>query len=308
MTLITGSTRSATGWLVLLFVLLLAQEAQCEGGLTKRGLPTLTTTTASVEPSSYSNSTYSNSTASSSMSSSITFVPVIPSSGDNKYVYHSKHISGTVFIGVGSCLAAIISVVVAVWVIFGISAWHSARKEYRLKEMEEKYQYDPYFLTKSRSTSSSDSDESSDISEDILKKKSSRLSLYSLGSTSVLNLLNQAKSDQPDPANNTNTNNRRSMFISPTELLQSEANKSTVWTNDTPTGSYFDSPASVPLEAPFAQILGSATSLNAARPQVDLYTGTPISRDSNVDSNKNPNYRPPSVVLDQLLDDQESQA
>lgn len=309
MTLIALRVRT---WIALLFVFLFLQRAKCEGILGRRGLPTLTTTTASSQPSSYlstsdssySNSTYSNTTTS-SQSASVTFVPVIPSSDDNKYVYHTKHMSSTVFVAVGSCMAFIIAVVVVVWIMFGIGAWRSARKEYKLKEMEQKYQYDPFFYGNGMETGeSSDSDEGSDISEKVLKNKSSRLSLYSLGSTSVLNLLNQAKSDAPEP-NATTNNNRRSMFISPTELLQSEANNSTLWAGDSPvTTSLFDPQASTPSQQSYSQVIGCAAGPQAARPQVAQYTDSPAATQSNTKSN----YRPPSIVLDQLLDEQNLQA
>lgn len=305
-----ASRRPAMAWIALLFVLLLAQGVSCEESLVRRGLPTLTTTTASAapssaEPSSAEPTSYSNSTTSSTQSPSATFVPVIPSSGENKYVYHTKHTGGTVFIAVGSCLAFILVVLIGVWMVFGVGAWHSARKEYKLKEMEEKYQYDPFFFESGNDTAGlSDSDEGSDISEKVLKNKSSRLSLYSLGSTSVLNLLNQPKNDTADPSTNMN-NNRRSMFISPTEILQTEANKNTLWAGDSPATNLFDSPASTPLEQSYAQIIGSNAGPHVAQPQVSHYTDSTPAAQSN--SNTKTNYRPPSVVLDQLLDDEDPQ-
>lgn len=329
-------------WFKLLFISILLQGVVADtssGTLAKRGLPTLVLTKSTSVITSYSSgetsfvsnitaTSYSNST---SHSSSATFAPTIPSSAENKYIYHAKHAGGTVFIAVGSCLAFILFVLVVVWTLFGIGAWHSARKEYKLKEMEDKYQYDPFFFSNTNESSDySDSDEKSDISEKVLKNKSSRVSLYSLGSTSVLNLLNQGKSgvERNNEPLVGNSANRRSMFISPTELLQNEANRTGLWVNDKESSSnLFDSPASTQLEHSYAQFINNGESLGVEKPNIyyhqnnsgstaDLLLsskpilspddspssfGTNGTNDSNARRKKN--YRPPSVHLDELLDE-----
>lgn len=298
----------------------------CEGILEERGLPKLGSSSGSSSSSSSSassNSTSSNSTSSSSQSNAVTFTPFIPSAEGNKNVYHTKHTGGIVFIAVGGCLGFILGIVVVAWALFGISAWRSARKEYKLKEMEEKCQYDPFFFSTFKETSdTSDSDGSTDMSEKVLKNKPSTLSLYSLGSTSVLNLLNQNKNDTGNTEQTApQSNNRRSMFISPTEILQNDANKSTIWANDSPrTLNLFDSPSSTQFEQSCTQVINNMEGLmGQSRPNlyqhnrrsgsaIDVLTGsgTPSSLEDTVhtgDSAKaKKQYRPPSMVLDQLLD------
>lgn len=292
--------------------------------LEERGLPSLNSTTTSSTLS--SSATASVSSTSTSESATAAFTLFIPSSDGNKYVYHAKHAGGTVFIAVGSCLAFILLIAIVAWLIFAFSAWLSARKEYKLKEMEEKCQYDPFFFSTFHDSGDSfDSDEKSDISEKVLKEKPSTMSLYSLGSTSVLNLLNQQKSDSVADTHAAKNNNRRSMFISPTEMLQNDANRSTVWANDSAsTSNLFESQVSTPIEQSCAQILNNMDGTNGLAGQtrsmyyhnnrhsgstLDLllnvagsptpHDGTAGTRDA---SNNKKNYRPPSMVLDQLLD------
>ncbi|QLQ82193.1 hypothetical protein HG537_0G04480 [Torulaspora globosa] len=301
---------------VLFCSFLLVRGAMSELTLDERGLPNLNSTATSISSS-------VSSTSSSAQSSSATFTPFIPSSEGNKYVYHTTHAGGTVFIAVGSCLAFILAIVLVIWIIFGFSSWRSARKEYKLKDMEEKCQYDPFFYSTFKETSdSSDSDERSDISEKVLKNKPSTLSLYSLTSTSVLNLLNQTKNDSIGTDQNIHqSNNRRSMFISPIELLQNDANRTTLWTNDnTSTGNLFDSPVSTQIEQSCTQIINNMDGLTAqaksniyehnrrSRSTVDLLSGS-ASPSSLEDTNQTrdtinnkKHYRSPSIVLDQLLD------
>lgn len=324
---------------------------------TTASLPSLTTTSSSEQSvstqisttsASYTSDTgYANSsisTSSTSHSYNATFTPIIPSSSDNQYIYHSNHIGGTVFIAVGSCLGFIILVIIAAWIIFGISAWNSARKEYKLKEIENKYQYDPFFFANGTDSSDnsinySDGEDGSDISEKILKNKSSRLSLYSLGSTSVLNLLNQQHKDRDENGaspidgaiNNSHVNNanRNSLFISPTEILQNEANNSTLWNHSNANASsLFDSATSTPREQLAAQIISNSNMDNSSAALKNLYyhanhtssTANLLSENmllhsgdhalspdslnakdiSNETAGKK-NYRPPSAHLDDLL-------
>ena len=126
------------------------------------------------------------------------------------------------------------------------------------------------------------------------------MSLYTLGSTSVLNLLNN-KTDAND-------NFRSSMFISPTEILQSDANNSNTWSQSNESAIY-DSLSSTPREPGATQILGKFT--DSTNPfNYTSYNLSPDSEDrstptSNVSQGKVKKYRPPSVHLDQLLDGKE---
>ncbi|QLL35070.1 hypothetical protein HG536_0H04460 [Torulaspora globosa] len=301
---------------ILFCCFLLVRGAMSEVMLDERGLPNLNSTTTSISSS-------VSSTSSSAQSTSATFTPFIPSSEGNKYVYHATHTGGTVFIAVGSCLAFILGIVLVVWIVFGFSSWRSARKEYKLKDMEEKCQYDPFFYSTFKDTSDgSDSDERSDMSEKVLRNKPSTLSLYSLTSTSMLNLLNQTKNDSAGGDQNVHqSNNRRSMFISPIELLQNEANRTTLWTNDnTSTGTPFDSPVSTQVEQSCTQILNNMDGLTGqarsniyhhnkrSKSTVDLLPGggSPSSLEDTSQTretiNNKKHYRSPSIVLDQLLD------
>lgn len=311
----------------------------------KRGLPALTTSTTSTYSSAtstvtgstnnttnsnstiYGNSTilYSNSsyttTSISSTTTNTNYVsnPVtIPSDQEikNPHINHVTSTDGTVFIAFGSCLGFIIVVLMLLWGLLSFRAWRSARHEYQLKAMQSRFQIDPfssaggtYFSSDNSSYNSSDSEnygnneKEGDIGEEVLKTKSSRLSFYSLGSNSALNLLNNFNSPNTknNKSNNSNTimknhllnNSRLSMFISPTEILQNEAYQGGYnLSND----SFFDPEICTPnLQSSAVSntqfISNDYSELNKA-----YYT---------VDPAKKNNFRPPSVHLDQLLDQEE---
>lgn len=308
-------------------------------GLSKTTTQSLSSSTSLRESNSLASSVTSNSSAIGSASSYVaTFTPIVPNVSNDRYIYQAHHIGGTVFIAVGSCLGFILLVVTIAWAAFALSSWYSARKEYQLKEMESKYQYDPFYLspgTDFNDTSSlnySDGDENSDISEKVLKNKSSRLTLHTFGSGSVLNLLNQDNktNDISDNANKSSNNNRKSMFISPTEVLQNEImNQSNIW-QDSNAYSYslFESTGSTPKEQTPGQFINNPSLSNLAsnphwmqsispkeylqnnssllRPDIsnsplpDHLNNIPPAEEDTLERKKN--YRPPSMHLEDLLD------
>lgn len=298
-----------------------------------RSMPSLRTT--STNPSLTSRSSHTDS-ASSSSSFVPTFTPIVPNEEDNRYIYRASHAGGTVFIAVGSCLGFILLLVGLVVGIFTITSWYRARKEYKLKEIESKYQSDPFFFSQATDSgdnnSYSDNDDNSDISEKVLKTRNSRMTLHTLGSTSVFNLLNHdnKSSDVLDnSAQKQSHNKRQSMFISPTEILQNEGgNQSNIWSDSNFSSSrILDSADSTPREQVRTQFINNPSMSNLAsntpwkesispreyiqnnssllRP--DLTSSHGYSVDSGVQQRDaspklKKNYRPPSVHLDTLLD------
>lgn len=307
-------------FLVLLIDVSFASDGVSRATITKRNnLPTFQATATASQHSSKSHSSYH-----------VTFSPVVPSASENKYVYHKSQKDGTVFIAVGSCIGFLILATIGIWLFFTIRAWSSARKEYRLKEMENKYQYDPFFFAEpyDNSTDFSDTDDRSDISEKVLKTKASRVSMYSLGSNSALNLLNQG---QPPQASNAVVDpnaalvNASNMFISPTEILKTQGNNRSTFNPAQPPQSGSDnsnpnSGESTPREQAFAQIIGHPSihslppmmrnnymnNTRSSLASISPYANLP---DVNAPSSDNPpprrtrgkDYRPPSVHLDTLL-------
>lgn len=262
-------------------------------------------TTSSDSSSTITSTSFTSYSSYSTSSSSITPSPVyIPSAENNKYVYHVKQPSGTVYTAFGSCLGFIILVLFFVWFAFAIKSWKNARNEYQIREREHQYQYDPYFFQYGDGDGfSSDSDMASDISEKVLKQKSSRMSLYSLGGGSAFNLLSSEKVNEKPQQQPTN-NPRLSMFTSPTELLKNEGNN---WSSE---NSAFNSVSSTPKEQPMAQIISNPagkSNLNGnvlfdnavSKLQID---GTPESVQLRPNDNKKRKFRPPSAHLDDLLD------
>ncbi|KAL3231674.1 Chitin synthase 3 complex protein CSI2 [Nakaseomyces bracarensis] len=253
-----------------------------------------TSSTSSTSYSSYSSST-----------SSITPSPVyIPSAENNKYVYHVKQPSGTVYTAFGSCLGFILLVLLFVWLLFAFKSWKNARNEYQIRERENQYQYDPYvFQYGDVDGFSSDSDVASDISEKVLKQKSSRMSLYSLGGGSAFNLLSSEKVNEK-PQQQTVNNPRLSMFISPTEILKNEGNN---WSSTE--NSAFNSVASTPREQSMAQIINNPASKSSFNDNMlfenavsKLQVQTTPDMAQLRPNDKKRKSRPPSAHLDQLLD------
>lgn len=298
-------------FLTLLIDLSSANDENIRATITKRGSLPSFQATASNPQSSSSHSSYH-----------ATFSPVIPSASNNKYIYHDSQKSGTVFIAVGSCLGFIILALFGIWLLFAIRAWKSARQEYRLRAMENKYQCDPFLFTGGAepyesSIDFSDTDDSSDISEKVFKEKSTRMSVYSFGSNSALNLLNQAQA--PNTSDFTaDPNNASNMFVSPTEMIKNQSNNRMTWNLAHPPSLPLqggqratepNSGSSTPREQAFTQIIGNH-SLYALPPAL---TNSSLNKDngnSSYDSTNNTqpgsdkvkNYRPPSVHLDTILD------
>ncbi|EJS41780.1 YOL007C [Saccharomyces arboricola H-6] len=256
--------------------------------------------TSSAGTTLYSNSsTWSNNSAiSTSITSSSVYIPI---TDGNKSIYQARHPNGTVFIAFASCLGAILLSLTGVWIALSIKSWRSARRENKLRNLENQYQCDPfYFQSNANDDESETSSRSgdSDISEKVLKNKSSRMSLYTLGSTSVLNLLN----NKPD----TNDNFRSSMFISPTEILQYDANNSNTLSQQSNGSVLYESLSSTPREPGTTQIIGkfpdNANPFNYTSLNIGADSGDGLTPKSNVSQGKVKKYRPPSVHLDQLLD------
>lgn len=227
---------------------------------------------------------------------------------------------GTVFIAFASCLGAIIIALIVTFIILSFKAWHSARHENHIKTIQDSYNNDPFnngnitpndfnyngsnfinsdmssFMS-SGSESYDDNEKNSDLSEKILKNKNSRLSLYSLGSNSALNLLNNFDDSNNNKKNTNNiTNPRLSMFISPTEILQNETHQ---WNNNgsstnVSNESFFDSQISTPT------VQGVPTTTS------QFITNDYSEFNRTFDNNQNGTtkakpFRPPSVHLDELL-------
>ena len=97
------------------------------------------------------------------------------------------------------------------------------------------------------------------------------------------------------------------MFISPTEILQRDANNSNTWSQQSNGSEMFESLSSTPKERTAAQIVGKFSD-NTTNPfNYTSYNLGPDSGDnstpkSNASQGKTKKYRPPSVHLDQLLD------
>ncbi|CDF89422.1 ZYBA0S04-03972g1_1 [Zygosaccharomyces bailii CLIB 213] len=298
--------------------------------LTKASKTTKSSSLPTLQSGSQSSSAAQGTSTSSHTSSSYhaTFTPVVPSATDNKYIYHERQRSGTVFIAVGSCLGFIIVCTVVVWLFFGLRAWRSARREYRLKEVENKYQYDPYFFAGAsdrldNSTDYSDTDDGTDISEKVIKTRSPRLSTYSLGSNSALNLLQQQPPHASDAVVDPNAAffNASNMFISPTEVLKnhgqnasnlnlvapplppsSESNGSS--TTSTPREQVFATIIDNPSSSTLPQVMKS-TYFNSSRSSISglpLYNSTLNDSSAHLTGKRGKDYRPPSAHLETLLD------
>lgn len=234
---------------------------------------------------------------------------------------------GTVFIAFASCLGAIIIALIITWITLSFKAWYSARHENHLKTIQDSYNNDPFnnrnvspndfnyngsnfwnsdmssFIS-SGSESYDDNEKNSDLSEKVLKTKSSRLSLYSLGSNSALNLLStfdDSNNGNKKNAHNNITNPRLSMFISPTEILQNETHQ---WNNSNGTStngssdSFFDSQISTPT----AHVPASTSQFVTN----DYSEFNRVSANNQNSTTETKPFRPPSVHLDELLNLQDN--
>ncbi|EDO17422.1 hypothetical protein Kpol_1037p18 [Vanderwaltozyma polyspora DSM 70294] len=107
---------------------------------------TSTVTGSSTTFTSISTSMITSSSASSSLSSSSTtsysHSVWIPSATNNKYIRIPDRVDGTVFIAVGSCLGFVIGIILILWMFLTFKAWRNARKESKIRLLENKY--NPY--------------------------------------------------------------------------------------------------------------------------------------------------------------------
>lgn len=295
---------------------------------------------ASTATTGNANSTYSSNTTSYSNATEVywyanatTAIASITSTGDsyisnpvtipdnaqlkNPHIATINSTDGTVFVSFGSCLGLILILLSVVWATLAFRAWYSARNENKLKRLENGFGFDQfgsgggYFgsdatsFISSGSESYDDDEKAGDMGEKVLRTKNSRLSLYSLGSNSALNILNNAE-NQSTPRGKTNNviknpglnSSRMSMFISPTEILQNETNQ---WGNksNASTDSFFDSEMSTP----------SATRSAVSNTQIIANDFSEVNGSMRANNtNKTKNFRPPSVHLDQLLDLQQDES
>ncbi|SMN18912.1 similar to Saccharomyces cerevisiae YOL007C CSI2 Protein of unknown function [Maudiozyma saulgeensis] len=300
----------------------------------------LTSNSTNSNVTSYSNSTQvNNSSAITSIvrttTSSLNYVsnPVtIPNNNQmkNPNIIIRTSTDGTVFISFASCLGLIILALFLTWGILAFKAWYSARHENHLKTMQDGYFTDPfsnrnaslgngiknssngsglgYFgsdlatLVSSESESYDENEKNNDFGEKVLKTKSSRLSLYSLGSNSALNILNNfensdssTKTKGPVFKNTLANNSRLSMFISPTEILQNETHQ---WNNSANASheSFFSSDASTPT----AHVSATSASQFISNDYSEFNRGNATTIDP-IAAKNTKHFRPPSVHLDELL-------
>ena len=299
-----------------------------------------TTTTSYSSNNTISNQTYSyNTSAITSIirysTTSINYIsnPVtIPNNNQlkNPNIIIRTSTDGTVFIAFASCLGAIIIALIITWIILSFKAWYSARHENHLKTIQDQYNNDPFnnnsnvtpqdfnfngnnywnsdmsSFVSSGSESYDDNEKNLDLSEKVLKNKNSRLSLYSLGSNSALNLLNNfedSNNNNNKKKNNFNniSNPRLSMFISPTEILQNETHQ---WNNSNGNSlngsndSFFDSQISTPT----AHVPTSTSQFISN--DYSEFNRTAVNNSNGTTETKP--FRPPSVHLDELLNLQDN--
>lgn len=172
----------------------------------------------------------------------------IPSTAGNHYIYHSNDINGTVFIAFGACLGFFFLILAFIWGWLSIREYQRLRKEYRKREFQSKYQFDPYYTSNGKDKSSSSSNSS------IKDEKGNNIFMeqYSLGTYSDwdddLSSYSNAQSDisekvlmskfQKHAKNN-------SLFISPTEILKQEALNFSSVSLDDDTETYSDNQSEI---------------------------------------------------------------
>lgn len=235
----------------------------------------------------------------------------------NPHIASVKSTNGTVFVSFGSVLGLILIILAVIGATLSFKAWYSARHENQLKRLENGFGFDQfggsggYFgsdatsFVSSGSESYDDDEKAADMGEKVLRTKNSRLSLYSLGSNSALNILNTFENQDTPRAKTNNViknpalnSSRMSMFISPTEILQKETNQ---WGNNSnaSSDSFFDSEMSTPTAARSAVSNTQVISNDYSEVNDSFRTGNAA---------KTKTFRPPSVHLDQLLDLQQDES
>ncbi|SCU87505.1 LAME_0D10330g1_1 [Lachancea meyersii CBS 8951] len=244
--------------------------------LFKRAMPTLTVSsnTSSLNTSSTS------STSSASLSSySATFTPSVPHTAGNKHIYRTSYPTGTVFVIVGAIIGFLGVLFSIIWLLFAIRGWLSARREYRSQSIQARYQADPFMFQSGDADSEySDGSTHSDVSESVLKARSSkRPELRTLGSQSTIDLLQGGTL----PAGMISHAERNSMFISPTEIMKNTANAKSLSSNDTPQSAFSE----------FMAPVRNTHILEHSDPLYQVAYGEPRA------------VRPPSINLEKMFDE-----
>lgn len=237
---------------------------------TSTGMPKITTSTSS-------NSTGSGGSGISS-SYTVTFTPLVPTSS-NPEIQIPKLPSGTTFIAVGGVLGLVFSALIFTRVLMACISSNRAKKGNMMQNQPQEFDYDPTLFP-----------------EKSLMKNTSRAFVYSLGSTSTLNVLgSQASMEQLiAPGGRSlrtalmNNNSRASMFISPTEVLVNQQ----LYGRSHEDNGYFsyDSPIESPSTGAYAHSTPSLGDLPQEQTRQD-----PRKRS-----------RPPSVFMEQLFNDEQS--
>ncbi|AEY95510.1 FACL009Cp [Eremothecium gossypii FDAG1] len=142
------------------------------------------------------------------------YTPGIPSPHNNQNIQKSVLPSGMLFLAFGIALCVVITAFLVSWGIVFLRSWYFARKEQRFQAMASRYQNAALYNL------SSDSADSAPYDSDLVLKvrkmdQLNRLSLYSLGSMSSL-----GGGEHSKDANRRSLENRASMYISPTNLIQ----------------------------------------------------------------------------------------
>ncbi|AGO11252.1 AaceriACL009Cp [[Ashbya] aceris (nom. inval.)] len=142
------------------------------------------------------------------------YTPGIPSPHNNHNIQKSVLPSGMLFIAFGIALSVVIAAFLISWGIVFLRSWYFARKEQRFQAMASRYQNAALYNLSSNSDDSAPYD-----SELVLKVRKmdqlNRFSLYSLGSMSSI-----TGGENSKDANRRSLENRASMYISPTNLIQ----------------------------------------------------------------------------------------
>ncbi|CCH41927.1 putative membrane protein [Wickerhamomyces ciferrii] len=226
-----------------------------------KAMPTITQTSASSQTSSYTP----------------TFTPTVPT-GSNPNIVIPKLPYGTTFIAFGGVLGLIFFGLMFTRVIYWCLSNKHAKEANQMNKVTE-FDYDPSLFQ-----------------EKGLTKHTSRASIYSLGSTSTLNVLgSQASMEQMvAPSGRSfrtalmNNNPRNSLFISPTELLATQQLNNFQRLEDVGGYAAFESP----IDSPYTPNFGHQTTSS-------------IDTDHTREKKSKP-ARPPSVYMEQLFDDEAS--
>ena len=233
---------------------------------------TVSATSATSTITSDNGTASSNAITTSSSTTSYSYSINILLGDENKYIIRYDEVEGEVFIIVGSIIAGILLLVMGMWLVLTVRARNNAsnlQKEANFQyntmihDEKEKGSYETDFF-------SDDTDSSSDISERIIKQKTSRLSMCST------NMLNDT------------------MFVSPTEVLQQQgqglglalshnnASSPSIWCFDD-----YNTSNSMLVSGQIEQ-----TMISPIRNATNRYSGEVVKH-----------FRAPSMHLEDLLDD-----